>query len=928
MSGLLRRFFAPRWQHRDPAVRRQAVARLDVAQPQDRERLELLAVDEHASVRQAALARLMDPAQLMRLKVEHDSPELQARLLVLLIGQPGAPPLATRLSLIEEIDDPTLLSQLALHGDNQELRLTALARLQDEDILIHQAIENNIAAVRHAAARRVVTEHGLARLSREARRDKQVIRLARERLNRLRENAAQTEAQRAKRERILEALEQHAHHTWEPLYAGRYRHLQREWEALSDLPSRAQELRFQEASLRCRKIISDHETQHQALAYADRQRNDADAARRAMIEALEQDLASLRQQEQITEQDLASLNAHKHLLANRWQTLSDQHAPDAETSARYTRALTELDHINHVWKRLEQYTPTLNDAWYRQNDPELCQALQALDWPSELPPSPLLKQVRHYLADDRTTEPDDRQTARFEDDLKELERLLERGAFKQASRLYQSLRQRSDMLSEDQSRAHQPILKRLGAQLSELRDWRNFVAGPKRDQLCQTIVELADNTALSDSDLDRRHRQLIKEWKELGDAAIDRELSTRFRSASDRIHERLGPWRKAQDEERQRNLDARVALCEQLEILLEHSDANADPDALRLIRDRAREQWRLFSPIPRGHGESIGRRFSHIRHALQTLIDRRAQEIGVAKQELVEEARRLQADSGSASRRADQAKVLQHRWRKLGRAPKGEEQALWREFRGLCDNIFAARENERDDRAQRAQEHLDAMQALIERIDAWQPSSSDEASTLDQAVANAEALEPLPSGRRSEGMRKRWMGIVSSRRDRLARLALSEEALRWQRLGPLLEAHRHADALALKGHDAQDVDSSLAPGETLDEAMEHAHEQRNKARHARPDDDYIKAALSRSRVHLTLLAGDRIEREDEPLRLAIQVKRLNAAREQAYSRTDELHDILCDILATGPVPPAIWSREVIELDRLLTQLADASPPTS
>ncbi|WP_227369142.1 DUF349 domain-containing protein [Halomonas sp. M20] len=920
MSGLFRRFFAPRWQHRDPAVRRQALARLDPTQFQDREQLERLAGDDDASVRQAALARLVDPAQLLRLEEQQDSPELRARLLVLLIGQPESPPLAKRLSLIERINDAPLLAQLALHGDNQELRLAALERLQDEDALIHQAIENGIAAVRHAAAKRITSEQGLLRLSREARRDKQVVRLARERLSRMRENAAQNEAQRAKRERILEAFEQHARHSWEPLYAGRYRHLQREWEGLIDLPNADQERRYQEASLRCRKIMSDHEAQHQVLASANRKRVEADEARQALIEALDEDLASLQRSEHITAQDMASMNAHRRLLINRWQALSDQHAPETTLSIGYTQALARQDEINQGWDRLEQHATTLNDALQRRDTEVLRQTLKTLAWPEDLPPSPLLKQVQQHLADDKAVETDSQQSIRFEQDLKELERLLENGAFKPANRLYQSLRQRSETLATEQQRKHQAALKRLGARLAELRDWRSFVAGPKRDQLCQAIVELADNSSLSDSELDRRHRQLVKEWKDLGDAAIDRELSARFRAASDRIHTRLSAWHTAQEQKRQRNLEARIALCEQLEILLENPDENADPDALRLIRDRSREQWRLFSPIPRGHGESIAHRFGHIRHALQALIDQRAQEIGAAKQALVEEARHLQSEPEPASRRAEQAKRLQQRWRELGRAPKGEEQALWREFRGICDNIFAARENERDDRAQRAKDRLDAMQALVERLDAWQPTSSDEKALLDQAVAEAEALEPLPSGRRSEGMRKRWAGILHSRRERIERLATSEEALRWQHLGPLLETHRHADARALDGHAPEDVEAPLA----LEDDMKRAHIQRNKARHQPADSAAIASELASLRVHLTLLTNGRIEREDEPLRLAIQVKRLNAARNRTPARAEELHAILCDILATGPVSTAVWTREVNELDRLLTQLADYS----
>ncbi|HET8790407.1 MAG TPA: DUF349 domain-containing protein [Modicisalibacter sp.] len=918
MSALFRRFFAPRWQHRDPAVRRKAISHLDASQAQDRERLERLVGDDDAGVRQAALAKLDDPSQLIVLQVLHDSPELQARLIDLLTGRSGSLALATRQGLIERIYDSSLLAQIALHGDNQALRLAALARLDDEDALIHQACENGIAAVRHAAAERITSEDGLIRLTRQARRDKQVVRLARERLNRQREDAAQVQVQRGERERILDALEQHARHIWEPLSGGRYRHLQREWERLTGLPSADQEQRYQDACLRCRKVVSDHDAQHQSVSATDRQRSDADDTRRELVESLEETLSGLRLGTQLTDQDLASLHAQKRLLASRWQALSDRHAPKAALSQRYNDALAEHDRINRAWERLKQHTDTLTDALGQADDVRLRHTLETLDWPDDLPPSPLLERARKSLDAPSHDNDDAHQVEHVVADIQELERLLEHGALKHASRLHQGLRQRLDALPAEQRRQHQPTLKRLAAQLAELRDWRGFVAGPKRDQLSQAIDQLADNPTLTDAELDSRHRRLVKEWRELGDAAADHQLSVRFRAASDRIHERLGPWRLAREQERQQNLAAREALCTQLEALLDNPDPRADPDSLRQIRDRAREQWRRFSPVPRDQAESVGHRFGRIRHALQTLIDQRALRIAADKQQLIEEARTLQSATTPAMQRAEQAKALQHRWRELGRAPKGEEQALWREFRGLCDSIFAARESERDDRAQRARDRLDAMQALIERIDAWQPASSADATTLDRAIIEAEELEPLPSGRRSDGMRRRWSGIVRARRERLSRLALNEQIQRWQALRPLLDAHLQADARALNGQSIETIEASDA----LDDDLREAHRQRNAARRNPSEAARVEEALARLRVHLALLAGAKISREDEPLRLAIQVERLNDGLGKAEtSKVDELHGVLCAILATGPIAPPMWAREAGELDAALTQMA-------
>ena len=140
------------------------------------------------------------------------------------------------------------------------------------------------------------------------------------------------------------------------------------------------------------------------------------------------------------------------------------------------------------------------------------------------------------------------------------------------------MRQRLDALPRASRGDLEARLKRLGARLAELRDWRGFVAGPKRTQLIDSIEALAEDDTLPDADRDRRHRQLIKEWAALGDAAATAELSQRFRSTSQRIHDALADWYHRRDDERKRNLEAREALCEQLEELIAHPDSRADPD--------------------------------------------------------------------------------------------------------------------------------------------------------------------------------------------------------------------------------------------------------------------------------------------------------------------------------------------------------------
>ncbi|MCA1772260.1 MAG: DUF349 domain-containing protein, partial [Halomonas sp.] len=562
----------------------------------------------------------------------------------------------------------------------------------------------------------------------------------------------------------------------------------------------------------------------------------------------------------------------------------------------------------------------------------LASLLDYCRWPDNLTMPTLARQAQEALAasEKADTQADAQSLSAYRNELDAFEQLLERGAFKSASRLHQRLKPRIDALKGDDARSLKARLKQLGAQLAELRDWRGFVAGPKREQLCASIEVLADDQHMAEAALDRHHRQLVKEWKSLGDAAANRALSARFRAASDRIHERLAPWREQLTEERAANLSAREALCEQLETLLAQPSQDADPDILREIRDKARQQWRHHSPVPREQAEAIGRRFGRVRHQLQSLIDSRAEQIADQKKALINSVQALHQDERPLTERIEKAKQLQQQWRHLGRAPKGEEQTLWKAFRHACDQLFALRDAHKNEQLAQQQRQLDSLQALIDEMDSWQPQDASDHAKLDSFIEQATRFEPLPRSRRSEGMQRRLSGIIRARRERLNRLEVADKVTAWQQLTPLVEAHLRADERKLSDQQADTVDAQAILGETpLKAPFEQAHHQRNQRRQetlSEAHETRLKDQLARLRVHLSLLAMGRVHQQDEPLRLAIQVERLNDGLQKELSRAQEVSEVLAGLIALGPMPRSLWDQEVEELDELLTRLARTPPP--
>ncbi|MGS2742603.1 DUF349 domain-containing protein [Halomonas sp. LS-001] len=937
MHGLLRRLFAPRWQHPDHEVRRQALSRLDPTQPDQQQALKALSDDSQPDIRLAALCALDDLNGLINGYTQHASNTWFDATAQRLSGELGHVDLTERRRLLDTISDTRLLHAVAYAGDNLDLRLAALEKLQSEEDIVQQACHNGVANVRHRAAERVVSEQGLKRLLKESHRDRQVTRLARERLNAFKEDAEWEKAQHQKREDILSALEQLAKRPWEPIYSGRLRHLEREWQQGEQFADATQEKRYQNALLTCQKTLHDHDAKERERAYEEQQQAIAEETREQLLEGLEESLEGLQHCLELTAQDIDSLRAQHRLFAQRWQTLSDTHPPSERLRQRHTSAIKHYEQTINAWERWETFAPLITQALADEDLAQIRSHLKACRWPETLSSPALLQEARTALAtqkaEDEQPSASNASLEAINQELNNLENLLERGAFKSASRLHQRLKPEVDALDQRSTRNLTAHFKHLGARLAELRDWRGFVAGPKRLQLCESIEALADDQHMAEAALDQHHRQLVKEWKSLGDAAANRELSTRFRSASDRIHERLKPWREHLTQERQNNLASRVAMCEQLEALLEQPATDADPDVLREIRDKARHQWRHYSPVPRDDAEPIGRRFGKVRHRLQALIDERAQTIADQKQAMVEQVQALsQQNDLPIAERTRQAKALQQQWRHLGRAPKGQEQALWKAFRQACDHLFAQRDAHHSEQLSRQQQRLDAMQDLIERLDAWQPSHIDDAATLDAFLSEADALEPLPRSRRGDGMQKRLSGIVRARRERLNRLSLAARVQQWQSILPLVNAHLDADQQMLEAGKDDDPTPEVNAQEALDHplpaAFKNAHQERNQRRRQGTTirNDVLEEELAKLRVHLSLLTLGRVKQHDEPLRLAIQVERLNEGLQQERSREEELMSILSALLALGPMPRSLWQAAINEFDDLLSRLSRLPPP--
>lgn len=188
---LTKLFSKPQWQHKDPEVRKQALAELsteelEAALP------ELARTDPAPEVRLEAVERLRSLEALRSIHREDGDAAVRngasKRLRDLLTGNAeDSPSLRERLKALNDLDDTALSEYLARYAPDQEVRDAALQHVQRQRVLGEIACHDESLELRLKALERINQESVLDRVVRETRKkDKHASRKAQQMLDEIR----------------------------------------------------------------------------------------------------------------------------------------------------------------------------------------------------------------------------------------------------------------------------------------------------------------------------------------------------------------------------------------------------------------------------------------------------------------------------------------------------------------------------------------------------------------------------------------------------------------------------------------------------------------------------------------------------------------------------------------------------------------------
>jgi len=809
------RLFTPKWEHADPRIRRQALE--SGAAPADAV-AKAAQEDEDPEVRRCAVERLDDLALLAVLLATEPVPDVRAvaihRQRALLAGPLQAgPSLETRLENLRQVSAPGLGVFLVRQAQVAEIRTAALEQVKETAVLCAVAIEDPVAAVRRAALERIEDPQAWETIARETRnRDKQVSRLARERLDAWQ----QARADRENTERLCQEMEALLAG---PLQAEDARHIRRldgQWKPLQSVSPPQLTVRYQ----RAREQVMAGIEQLEALQ----------AKRRAICADLESLLAGMNDTDGSNVPSAEDLLVSLDNVMGRWQAqaaAADNNDPlaqryaglvaqvrlaakrlvrDRACAVRLQALVQQAGALGEEPAKLDEARiKQLESRWAALEQPDsrsLAEALQH-DFDSAL------QVLRERLDRQRRQRQQALDTAASL--LAELESALSEGELERALSLRDRLRhllKTARGVDERKRLALQEQLQGMQPRLEELRQWRHWGGGKARLRLCTEIEALADSV-LSAEEVAARVRNARDAWKRIDHAEgpAGEALWQRFDQACTRAYEPYQQERRAQAARRVAHYEQKHALCLELDAFERDTDwKQVDWHAADMRVRKARERWRRIGAVPAKARKSLEKNYHEVLERLESHLGKERERELQRRRALIRAVEQLAtaADSRAAVR---EVKAAQTVWKPTVQATRQVEQSLWKQFRSACDAVFKHTRAQQETADAEQQLNLELKTALCAELEALLEDADIEFGKIAQRFGKSHT---------------EWAGIGNVPRKLERSMRTRYEALEKRFLQRQQQEAKATEALLLQGMRARSLLCQRLEAEMLESTMDAA----------------------------------------------------------------------------------------------------------
>ena len=238
-------------------------------------------------------------------------------------------------------------------------------------------------------------------------------------------------------------------------------------------------------------------------------------------------------------------------------------------------------------------------------------------------------------------------------------------------------------------------------------------------------------------------RELQNRWKEAGPVPAQsyRDINDSYQFQVEKFYDMIKINRDLRDLDFRKNLEAKIALCEQAEALSQRDDV---VEAFKELQ-KYHEQWKEYGPVSKEYREDIWNRFK----AATAVVNKKYQahfeslkgeyEQNLEKKRVIcEKAEELlRQEIGSTAEWNEAGKQMDEllaEWKTIGYATKKENQKIYERFRAACDTFYARKREYYTSVKDTMNENVSRKISLIEQAEALK-DSTDWKKTTDQFIS-------------------------------------------------------------------------------------------------------------------------------------------------------------------------------------------------
>jgi hypothetical protein len=246
--------------------------------------------------------------------------------------------------------------------------------------------------------------------------------------------------------------------------------------------------------------------------------------------------------------------------------------------------------------------------------------------------------------------------------------------------------------------------------------------------LCEKAEALLEEKSIIASF--KKLQQYHDEWREIGPVPRDMKepLWERFKAATDKINQKRREHYKELHEEQERNYEAKVALCEEAEKLLEEEKPGRIKEWQKLGEkfDDLLARWKSTGRAPKAKNDLIWKRFktsldtfyANKRAFFQALKESQMENYN-KKLKLCEQAEAIK-ESTDWKKTTNELIRLQKEWKEIGPVPRKYSDKVWKRFRAACDEFFNRKSEFYKNNHKEEEENLKKKEQLVAEMESFE----------------------------------------------------------------------------------------------------------------------------------------------------------------------------------------------------------------